>query len=346
MQPGNRPTLHDVAREAGLSVTQTSRALNGHGDVATGTRQRVTEVARRLGYSPNLEARRLKMPDSHSHSLGLILVPGSQRFSDPFFGELLTALVDEAAANGFELQLSSPLADEDPIASYERTVRANRVDGFIVLRTTRGDPRVRYLNNLRLPFVTFGRIDEGGHHSAVNESIDCLKPAIDHLVALGHRQIGCLAEPLEFAISAQRHQSFHHSMQTNDLEADPNHIIVTGFREDAGIEAAGHLLDGPNPPTAMVAFNDLLAIGAMQAAAVRSITVPGQLSIIGYDDIYAARFTSPRLTTLRHPAQAIGRKLIAQLLIAIGGAGAAGDEFLTPELIVRDSTAPASEHRS
>lgn len=339
MHSGNRPTLRDVARESGLSITQTSRALNGHSDVAAATRERALAAARQLGYVPNLEARRLKSPGTRSQSIGLVLVTGTQRFSDPFFGELLATMVDEAAANGYELQLSAPLADEDPVASYERAIRAKRVDGFVVLRTARADPRVRYLNDHGFPFVMFGRIDDEGRYPAVGESIDCLMPAIDHLVELGHHRIGCLIEPLEYAISARRHESFRRALDTRGLSYEERLVLSGGFREDSGFEAAGRLLDQAAPPTALVAFNDLLAFGAIRAAAVRNIVVPDQLSIVGFDDISASRFTSPPLTTLRHEDRIIGRQLIVQLLKAIDEPESTGDVLLNPELVVRDSTA-------
>ncbi|MXW96398.1 MAG: LacI family transcriptional regulator [Acidimicrobiaceae bacterium] len=336
-----RPTLRDVANETGLSVTQTSRALNGRYDVSARTRARVTEAAARIGYTPNLEARRLKMPGTRTNSIGLVLATRSQRFSDPYFGELLAALVDEAARNDCELQLSTPLVHEDPTASYERAVAAQRVDGFVVLRATRDDPRVLYLREENVPFVTFGRIDELGGHPAVNESIDCLRPAVDHLVALGHRRIGCLAEPLEHAIAGRRIASFHRSLADHGIEAEPAHVIPSGFREDAAAEATSQLLDTLDPPSALVAFNDLLAMGALRAAASHGLDVPGDLSIVGFDDIHAARFMSPPLTTLRHSPQTLGRELVTQLLKVIDDPVCADDIYITPELVMRQSTGPA-----
>ena len=335
-----RPTLRDVAREAGLSVTQTSRALNGHADVAEATRRRASDAARRIRYSPNLEARRLKKPDSRRHSIGLILDTASQRFSDPFFGGLLTALVDEAAANGYELQLSAPPADEDPVASYERAIRAKHVDGFIVLRTAIDDRRVQHLAGSGLPFVTFGESGHGDNHPSVSDSVDCLRPAIDHLVFRGHRRIGCVAEPLGFALAAVRHRSFVRALEAHDIKVDADYVAIDGYREESGFAATLRLLDLPDPPTALVAFNDLLAIGAMRAADSRRVDVPAQLSVVGFDNIHAARYTSPPLTTLRHPAATIGRHLIQQLLRAIDEPAHVEHVYITPELVVRGSTAP------
>lgn len=346
MRAAKRPTLRDVARETGLSVTQTSRALNGHADVSDRTRARVTEVATRIGYTPNLEARRLKMPNSRTGSIGLVLATKSQRFSDPYFGELLTSLVDEAAGRGCDLQLFTPLVDEDPTASYVSAVTAMRVDGFVVLRIAQQDPRVRFLRERDFPFVTFGRVDGIDGHPAVNESIDCLRPAIDHLAALGHRRIGCLTEPLEYAIAAQRIASFHSSLAAHGIEADPAHIVPSGFRQDAAADATRRLFDSSGPPSALVAFNDLLAMGALRAANDLGLDVPGDLSIVGFDDIHAARFVSPPLTTLRHSPQTIGHELISQLLAGIDDPGYVGDVYITPKLVVRQSTGQARSPRT
>ena len=339
---GRRPTLHDVALESGLSVTQTSRALNDHADVAQATRERVLAAAQRIGYLPNLEARRLKMPDSRSHSIGLILDTASQRFSDPFFGQLLAALADEAAINRYELQLSAPLADEDPVALYDRAIRTSSVDGFVVLRTARNDARVQHLAQSGMPFVTFGESEHSADHPTVSDSADCLRPAIDHLVALGHRRIGCIAEPLEYAVAATRRGSFLKALDDHGIETNPDHCVIEGYREEDGFQAALQLLDTDDPPTAVVAFNDLLAIGAIGAAESKGVAVPTELSIVGFDDIHAARYTSPPLTTLRQSAKTIGQKLIHHLLQAMNEPEAVEHVHLTPELIVRGSTAPVA----
>lgn len=339
MTPGSRPTLRDVARLAGLSVTQTSRALNGHSDVAAATRQRAEVAAQELGYVPNLAARRLKMPDTRAHSIGLVLV-SSQRFSDPFLGDLLTAMADEAAAQGYELQLSAPLADEPPTTSYDRAIRGKRVDGFVLLRATLDDSRAQFLAQRSFPFVTFGRVDGVPEARAVAEAADCLQPAVSHLVELGHRRIGCLVEPLEYSIGAGRYHSFRLAMATCGLEVDDDLVIHSGFHSDTAYQAAGAALDGPDPPTALVASNDLLALGAMRAATARGLTVPDQLSVVGFDDITAAQFTAPPLTTLRYPDRTIGHHLITQLLAVIDDPGGGADVFIRPDLVLRHTTAP------
>lgn len=336
-----RPTLRDVARLAGLSVTQTSRALNGHSDVAAATRERARAAAEQVGYLPNLEARRLKVPGTRAQSLGMVLAV-SQRFSDPFLGDLLTTMVDEAASRGYEVQLSAPLPAEEPIRSYARAIQGKRVDGFVVLRTRLDDVRVGYLAERRFPCVTFGRVEGPMGVPAVAEAEDGLLPAVQHLADLGHRRIGCLVEPADYSVGAGRHRSFLLAMAQCGLAVHERLVVGCGFRADTAFAAAGRVLDDRDPPTAFLASNDLLAMGALRAAAIRGIDVPGQLSVIGFDDISPAQFSSPPLTTMRHADGIIGRQLVTQLIRVIEGGADVDDVLVRPELVVRESTGPPS----
>lgn len=174
----------------------------------------------------------------------------------------------------------------------------------------------------------------------MSDSTDCLQPAIDHLVALGHRRIGCIAEPLAYSLAATRHSSFLKALRAHGVEPNPDYCVIEGYRETSGFQAAQRLLELNDPPTAFVTFNDQLAIGAIRAAESKSVAVPSQLSVVGFDDIHAARYTSPPLTTLRHPAEPIGRDLVRLLLQAIDTPQTVEHAYVASELIVRGSTGP------
>ncbi len=336
----NPPTLKDVAREANLSVTQVSRALNGHDDVSSATRELAHRIASELGYVPNLHARRLRDPAHRIGAIGIILDSDSLRFSDPFFGDLLTSMVAAAAQHGLQLHLSTPRPGTDPVTHYEDAVRHRRVDGFILLRTLVDDPRVDFLAGREVPFVTFGRPTNDTGHSVVDVVPDALEPAVTHLVELGHRRIACLVEPLRYAISARRMASFSDAIATADL--DDSSVVVAGFHEDDGFAAVTELLTGPAPPSAIVAVNDLLALGALRAAATLGVAVPDRLSVVGFDDIAAAGLVRPGLTTLHHSAVDVGVMLVDELLeLADSSSNSGRERLVTPRLMVRESTGPA-----
>ena len=338
-----RPTLRDVAREAQLSVTQASRALNAHDDVAETTKERAREAAERLGYTPNLEARRLKAPQTKTHSIGLILTGDSLRFSDPFFGDLLTGLVAEGSARGYELQLSTPVEGSNPLDAYDLAVRRKRVDGFVVVRTELDDPRIHFLVDADIPFVAFGRPEGATGFPVVEPSIDCLQPAVDHLAQLGHHRIDCLAEPLQFNIGAARLRSFQRAVAIHG-DAVTGRVVEAGFHEVSGHKAAMEMLQEEDRPTAIVAVNDLLALGAMQAASDLGLDVPGDLSVVGFDDIAAARMVSPGLTTFHQPARAVAAALIDELVHTVESGsltGRSGAE-IQADLVIRSSTGQAA----
>jgi len=336
-----RPTLRDVARVAGLSVTQTSRALNGHNDVAEGSRLRAIEAAAALGYEPNLEARRLKMPGSRTQTIGVLLTSSTQRFSDPFLGDLLSAMVDEVGRHRFELHLFSPTAGEDPLVTLDRSVRHKRADGYVLLRVATTDRRVDYLLDRKLPFVTLGRPAVEGHYRRVVGSDDSLTAAISHLVDLGHRRIGAIALPPGYAISDRRLDLFRAALAERDLPLEESTVAVAdSFQEAGGRAAMEHLLRLPKPPSAVIGFNDQLTIGGLAALADRAVAVPERMSIIGFDDISLARFLSPPLTSLRQPGDLLGQMLIQQLIAAIDNPGSDAEVCVRPELVVRASTAP------
>ncbi len=336
-----RPTLRDVAQMARLSVTQTSRALNGHSDVAEDSRLRAQHAAETLGYAPNLAARRLKDPGSGTQTIGVTLTSTTQRFSDPFLGDLLTAMVDEVSCHGFEMQLFSPTPNEEPVAALERSVRHKRADGYVLLRVESRDQRVSFLSEAGVPFVTLGRPVTKGAHRRVVGAEDSLDTAVSHLVDLGHQRIGAIALPGGYAISDRRLVHFTDAVERQGLTVD--HSLITtadSFQEDGGRSAMERLLDSEHPPTAIIGFNDQLAIGALAALAGRGLEVPGDMSVVGFDDVSLARFITPTLTTLRQPVEQLGQLLIQQLLAAIDDPESNHEVVVKPELMVRQSTGP------
>lgn len=342
----SRPTLKDVAARTGLSVTQVSRALNDHDDVADSTKALAKKVAAELRYTPNLEARRLKDPDVRSNSIGIVLPSESLRFSDPFFGDMLTAMVAEAGAAGYQLALSTPPSGTVATEPYDLMIRRKQVDGFVLLRTANIEPRVDLLRRAGVPFVTLGRPDGSDDFPAVELAEDCFVPVVDHLLELGHRRVACLAEPTGFALGSARLRAFRYAAHTRGLTVDDADIVAAGFHEGAGRDAAASVLARPQPPTAIVAMNDLLAIGAVHAAVEAGLSVPTDLTVTGFDDIQAARAMRPMLTTVQLSATRVGSALIRLMLAEINGTRAEVQHPVPTSFVVRESSAPAADGES
>lgn len=339
-----RVTLKDVALEAGLSTTQVSRALNDHNDVANATKEHVRRVAAEMNYVPNLDARRLQDPALRTGSIGVVIPTETLRFSDPFFGDLLSSMVAEAGEHGMQLRLSTPPIETDVLAPYDESIRHMRVDGFVLVRTLVDDPRVDFLLDRGFPFVSFGRPESSDGFSSVDASPGAFGTVISHLKGLGHRRIACLAEPPQFAIAAHRLASFQLAIAPHvraGLFCEPT-IRVAGFHEDDGLAAARTLLSEPNPPTAIVALNDLLAFGTLHAAVELGLVVPDDISVVGFDDIASARLVTPSLTTLHQSATEVGGLLIEELVPLIeSNSNTNSERLIEPSLVVRNSTGPA-----
>lgn len=342
----SRPTLRDVAARAGLSVTQVSRALNDHDDVAESTKQLARKVAAELQYVPNLAAKKLQDPDARTGVIGIVLTSDSLRFSDPFFGELLSSMVAAAADAGRQLSLSTHPAGTAETAPYDLAIQRKQVDGFVVLRTTTNDPRIGFLLDADVPFVTFGRPGGLEGFGSVEVSPTCFVPVVEHLRELGHQEVGCVTEPARFAMGASRLAAFLTSAASGGLTVTPENTVEAGFHEGSGREAGLRLLDRDPAarPTAIVAMNDLLALGVLDAAAEQGVAVPTDLTVIGFDDIQAARQVSPSLTTVRQDAVDAGRALIELLVPAIeSGHSTHSDHLMETSLIIRASSSVAGD---
>jgi LacI family transcriptional regulator len=332
-------TLKDLAARLGLSITTVSRALAGYGDVAEATRQRVLRAAEEMGYVPDATARRLQK--GRTDTLGFVIPTHGPRFSDPFFSELLSGIGNEAAQQNFDLLVStrSPDTPEEE-TSYRRMVEGRLVDGLLVVRTRVKDRRIAYLSGMGFPFVTFGRSDLDVDYAYVDEN-GCrgTEMVAQHLMELGHRRLAFISAPEGLMFCHSRRAGLDAALQRNDLSLPPEYVVVGDLTQQGGFAAMNELLDLSPPPTAVVACNDLMALGAISAAQKRGLSVGRDIAIAGFDDIPPAEHSHPSLTTVRQPIFAIGCRICDMLIRLIRGEELAERHvLLQPELVVRESS--------
>ncbi|MCA9872912.1 MAG: LacI family DNA-binding transcriptional regulator [Ardenticatenaceae bacterium] len=334
-------TLKDIAREVGVSVTTVSRGLAGYDDVAAETRERIQEVADQLGYHPNLTARRLQK--QRTDTLGFIMPTFGPRFSDPFFSEFLAGIGNEAAGYGYDLLVSTHAPDSDrEREAYARAVRGGWVDGLIVVRTRENDERIETLCAHEFPFVAFGRTDCNCDFPYVDEDGAAgMRLIVQHFIDLGHRRIGFIAPPPGLMFGRYRLRSFLSTMAANNLETPPDLVVEGDMTQRGGAEVVERLLNLAERPTAVIAGNDLMAIGALNRIQQRGLRVGQDLAVAGFDDIPLSAYTTPPLTTIHQPIYDIGRRTCAMLIEIINGRPPANPHILlTPELVVRESSGP------
>ena len=331
-------TIKDIAKQVGLSVTTVSRALNDFDDVNAETKELIRRTAAEMGYVPNSMAQRFQK--RKTDTIGLILPTFGPRFSDPFFSELLAGIGNKAANQGYDLLVSTRAPGDEELLAYRQIVQGNRVDGLVVVRTRKNDERIEYLRSVEFPFVAFGRIEGELDFSFVDENgITGMRLVADHLVNLSHKRIACIASPLELMFSQYRLDGLQSRLQDLNTPLDPALIRVGDLTQRSGYEQAMELLNLPSPPTAIVAFNDLMAFGAMSAAQNRGLVVGSDISVIGFDNIPMADHSHPPLTTVDQPIYQIGSMVCEMLVHLIKGEPFEEEHILlNPELIVRQSS--------
>ncbi len=331
-------TLKDIAQRVGVSVTTVSRALGGYDDVAEKTRQRIVQTAQEMGYQPNIIARSLQR--RHTNIVGFIIPTFGPRFSDPFFSELLAGIGNEAAKHQFDLLVSTCAPGAEELEAYERLVGSCQVDGLLVVRTRCNDERIAYLAARDFPFVAFGRSNLDVDFPYVDENgTQGLCEVTEHLIDLGHRRIAFIAAPQGLMFGSYRLQGYRRALKAHHIPFDKALVVNGDLTQRGGHEVAHRLLKLSPPPTAIIADNDLMALGAISAAQEHGLTVGRDVAIAGFDDIPLAEHSHPPLTTVRQPIYHIGTMICSMLIRLIRGEELTERHILLePTLVIRQSS--------
>ena len=334
----SRPTIIDVARVAGVSKGAVSFALNGKPGVAPDTRERILAVARDLGWTPSVRGRALSV--SRALAVGLVIArPPETLGADPFFSAFIAGIETVLSVRGYALTLQVVGDERSEHESYRRLAASGRVDGVFLTDMRVNDLRPQLLDDLGLPTVVIGEALGNGPWPAVGiDDRPGIAAAVEHLVALGHRHIGQVGGPAEFVHGVSRRAAWASAVTNAGLVPGP--CIAADFSAQGGADATKQLLDLPEPPTAIVYANDLMAIAGMSTARGRGVDVPGQLSVTGFDDTPLAAYLHPALTTVRTDVVGWGRAAATRLLALVDGETGVEIDLPSPEFVIRSSTAP------
>jgi LacI family transcriptional regulator len=330
-----RPTIYDVARLAGVSAATVSRTLNGTGHVAASRRLAVEAAVEQLGYRPNTIARSLATRSTRTVAL---LLPD---ITNPFYAELVSGVHALTLEREYTMLLCTTGLDPEQEERYLRVLRAKHVDGALVEGLVLAPERIAQFVHDGFPIVCLDRdVDSSSVPLVQVDNREGGRIATEHLLALGHRRIAYVAGTPS-RTSEERMLGYRAALAAAGLGAQ-SLVVTGGYTEEGGDRAVRELLAADTPPTAVFAANDLSAIGAMSAVVESGRNVPNDVSIVGFDDIRLARYTTPPLTTVHQPASAIARHAADVLLGMIGGREPSElRHSFVPELIVRGSTAPA-----
>lgn len=336
-------SIRKLAQSLGLSVSTVSRALNGYADVNAGTRERVEQAARELGYRPHPVAHRLATGRTGAVAL-VSPVLGSSRF-DNSFAQLMHGVTSRLEGAGYYLLSMALPAEETELPSLQRLLDAGVIDGLILTRTRPRDARVALLQARGIPFVTHGRTLHNEPHAWVDTDNErAMRLAVGRLVSLGHRRIAMINGPGELTFALLRRQGFERGLTDAGIDPARCPVVHSELTAAAAQAAAIELLnpaDRAQRPTALVCANDVLALGAAMACRHSGLRVGKDVSLTGYGNSESAEFADPPLTTVDHQVFESGGHLASLLLRRMAGEDAAQLHELEPvRLIERASIAP------
>jgi DNA-binding LacI/PurR family transcriptional regulator len=338
----SKATLKQVAALAGVSYQTVSKVLNGQIQVSPETHARIMKAVGDLGYRPNQIARNMRV--GQSFMIGYSWPPSSPEHGNPILDQFLQTMFLAAEEHGYYLQCF-PYHDDyqEHLHTYDELIGTGRVDGFILSSIEYNDPRVLLLLERSFPFVAFGR----SNPELVFPWIDVdgglgISQVMQHLVQRGHRKIGALAWPEDSRVGNNRMEGYFSVLREAGVSPEKAWIKRGEGVFDFGYRATQDLLNLPERirPTALVALNDTMAIGALQATKAQGLQVGTEFAIAGFDDAPLVQYLDPPLTTVRQPVVEVGRRIIAMLLeyIRSGNPPVPISTMLVPQLIVRGST--------
>jgi len=333
-----RATIRDIADLAGVSIATVSRVLNDRPDVAPETRESVLQVVRAHGFSTNRGARGLSSGRTGMIGLTLPLV------ADAYFGPMLSGAAEALYESDMRIVLCPTLHKHDREVSLLERLMRGTTDGAILMLPEESADELRMLQRQGFPFVVVDPREQPP------DGIPCVaamhaagaKAATEHLLALGHRRIGALAGTEGWYATDERLLGFRAALAGKGILLDPDLVVYSDWRTPRGTEAAEQLLSLPDPPTAIFGFNDNVAIGVLNAARERGLSVPGDLSVVGFDDTAQASIVTPQLTSVSQPLAEMGRMGVSLLIRILEGQRVDALRMeLSTKLVIRESTGPA-----
>jgi LacI family transcriptional regulator, galactose operon repressor len=334
-------TIQDVAKAALVSATTVSRYLNGRIELPSATAGRIDDAIKTLDYRPNVLAKRLSL--GKSETLGFV----TPDIGNPFFAELAAAAEHEASRNGYALFMTSTGGDRNRELDMLQRLTDRHFDGLIMMTNQPDDGTLARAVNAHSGIVLIDEDIPGVNAPKVFvENYQGGRVAAEHLIKAGHNRIAHIGGPAELFSAVERRRGFMDAMSDAGLSPASSQVLHGSYSREFGNEAMRGLLKLDTPPTAVFAGSDFIALGVMEVVAEAGLSVPGDISLVGFDDMMFANLLAPALTTVRQPTGELGRAGVRTLLATIGKKAPPPLTRLPVALIERQSVAPPQGGRT
>jgi DNA-binding LacI/PurR family transcriptional regulator len=332
-------SIKDIAKAARVSHSTVSRALSDSPLVSAATKLRIQQLAREMGYSPDAQARSLVI--GRTQTVGVVVTT----ITDPFIAEIVQAVEQTAYSRDYTVILATSNAEPEREIAAVETLRSKRVDGVIVTSSRVGSLYQEHLDRLGVPVVLVNSQSEQTGPYTFSIGVDNQhggRLATEHLIQLGHRRVAYVRGPASNSDDLARLAGYREALCLAGLAPDPSLVLPGTGRVSGGEGALSRLADLDEPVTAMFCYNDMTAIGLLRAARGHGLSVPGDLAVVGFDDIPFASYVQPPLTTIAQPKPEMGKRAMEMVLALMSdgnGEGRPVSNVLLPgELIVRQSS--------
>jgi len=335
-------TIKDVARYAGVSTSTVSHVINRTRFVKDSTRQKVLKAISDLGYHPNILARNLRR--SKTNTVGLIICD----LTNPFFSEILRGIEQCLGKEGYSIIVANTDYDIKKESDSVRLFYSKRVDGFIIVPASNEDRHVKFLVDNNVPIVLLDRkLDKVRADSVIVDNFGGTKKLTAHLINSGHRRIGIITGSTNCTPGKERLAGYLEALKMSNLSMDQTLIKIGNFKQESGYKLTLELLSLPSPPTAIVACNNLMGLGVLDALKDRKIHIPEEIAVGVFDDMPWFRHINPPLTVVAQPSFELGVTAGRLLLEQIKKERRKPREIVFKvDLVVRDSAGEKEEKRS
>ena len=324
-----QPTIYDVAKEAGVAISTVSKVLNNTGSIGAKTRKKVEETMQKLNYQPSVAASVKK----RIQTIGL-LIPN---IADPFMAEIARTIEDHGRKFGFSLMICSTDNDLDKEIEYVSILKQKYIDGIIIATGLKNTVALKELINSEIPVALLAREvpSLAVNTVVVNDFLGAFE-ATSYLIKLGHQKIAMVTEDIYFPVTKSRLDGYKQALEQAGINYSENLVTINNTSFTDALDSTVKLLNLPEPPTAIFASTEPLAIGAMQGARESGFDIPKDISIVGFDNSILAEMCYPQLTTMSQPIQEMGKKIIELLVEEIKDPKKLKQRIvMSPELVIR-----------
>ncbi len=339
-------TIKDVAKAANVSPSTVSRVIADSPRISEKTKKKVRKVMEELGYHPNFIARSLA--NQSTQVIGVVFPSsGNLAFQNPFFSEVLRGISEAAHEKHYGIQLTTGVTEEEIYQDVVRMVQGGRVDGVILLYSKIRDHVIDYLLEKDFPFVMVGKpyehVDKITHVD--NDNVEAARETTEYLLKLGHQRIGFIGGDKHLMVTVTRLEGYKQALQKAKMPIRKEYIIHEDFLESGGKQGTLKLLSLPEPPTALIVTDDLMALGVLQTVLQYGLEVPRDLSVVSFNNALIARLANPPLSSVYIGILDLGVEAVKQLIAKIENKREPVKRVIIPhELIIRSSCASRDEN--